>query len=209
MTAAPPPQLKGHRWFAAVYDVLNRGGERRLFAPLRTQIAGGATGQVLEVGAGTGANFPYYTDNAERIVATEPDPFMLRRAQKRAKDGGFRIELHPYPVEALPFPDASFDTVVCTFVLCTVAGPERALAEVRRVLKPEGSFRFIEHVRAAGGMGTVQDVLTPLWSWVGAGCHPNRATGPTIQAAGFVITELNELRPMPLIPIISGVAKPL
>lgn len=201
-------QPKGHRWYAATYDLLNRPMERRVLSRLRPLVAGRATGQVLEIGAGTGANFPYYNrETVKRIVATEPDPFMLRRAQKRAAELELNIELHQCPAEALPFADASFDTVVCTLVLCTVADQARSLAEIKRVLKPDGAFRFLEHVRAEGVVGWVQDVVTPAWRWFGAGCHPNRRTAERIVTAGFEIVELQEQR-LPFLPLIIGVAKP-
>src|SRR5687767_6541630 len=95
-SAKPAPHAHGHRWFAALYDPLTYWTERRLLGPLRASIAGGATGRVLEVGAGTGANFPYY-QNAQTVVATEPDPFMLRRARRRAQDLGLAIELCQCP----------------------------------------------------------------------------------------------------------------
>lgn len=180
--------------------------ERGVLGQLRASIAGGASGQVLEIGAGTGANFPYYRA-AAKVVATEPDPYMLRRARKRAVDLGLDIEIHRSPAEALPFADQSFDSVVSTLVLCTVTDQARSLAEVRRVLKPGGSFRFIEHVRARGLLGRLQDALTPIWRWFGAGCHPNRRTARSIEAAGFEITEM-QARSILLTPLVAGVARP-
>lgn len=198
--------MNGHRWFAALYDPLTRSMERKVLGPFRALIAGGASGRVLEIGAGTGANFPYY-QAAQKVVATEPDPFMLQRARKRADELGFDVELHQHSAEALPFPDHSFDSVVSTLVLCTVADQTRALAEARRVLKPGGSLRFIEHVRAPGLIGRLQDIITPVWRWFGAGCQPNRRTAASIDAAGFEIVEMQR-RPLPFIPLIVGVARP-
>jgi len=200
------PQMKGHRWFAALYDSLTRRMERKVLGQFRVHIAGGAAGRVLEIGAGTGANFPYYKA-AEKVVATEPDPFMLQRARKRAQELGLDVELHQRPSEGLPFPDHSFESVVSTLVLCSVADQARALAEVKRVLKPGGSLRFIEHVRAPGLMGRLQDLVTPVWRWFGAGCHPNRDTARSIQSAGFEIVQIQQ-RPLPFIPLIVGVARP-
>lgn len=202
----PPPRTRGHRWYAAAYDIVNWWAEARLFARYRPWIAGEASGRVLEIGAGTGANFPYYRA-AALLVATEPDPFMLRRARARARRLGRMVRFCQCPAEALPFADASFDAVVSTLVLCTVADPARALAEVRRVLKPSGTFRFIEHVRADGFIGAVQDFVTPVWRWVGAGCHPNRRTATSIRAAGFEIITCEE-HPLPLTPLIIGLAQP-
>jgi len=199
--------VKGHRWFAAAYDVINQWGEATVLGRFRPWIAGQATGRALEIGVGTGAKFPYYRA-VEKIVAIEPDPFMLERARKRAAKLGLDVEFHQGPAEALPFADASFDTVVATLVFCTIGDPSRALAEVRRVLKPEGTFRFIEHVRAEGGLlARVQDALTPLWSRVGAGCHLNRRTVEAIREAGFEIVAMQR-RPFGPTPLMIGVARP-
>lgn len=200
-------QTRGHPWFAALYDTLNRGVERRILAPIRGWVVGEATGRVLEVGAGTGLSFRHYRRDVQ-LVATEPDPYMLPRARRRAAALGLPVEFHAAPAGALPFPDGSFDAVVCTLVLCTVADPVQALGEIRRVLKPEGTFRFIEHVRADGWLGRAQDLVMPVWRRIGAGCHPNRRTGETIEAAGFRIARLEEHR-LPLgMPLIAGVATP-
>jgi ubiquinone/menaquinone biosynthesis C-methylase UbiE len=199
--------MKGHRWFASTYDLLTWWSERGLLRRLRHLVVGVATGSVLEIGAGTGANFLYYRE-AERIVAIDPDPFMLRRAQQRANEKGLAMEFCQCPAEALPFSHASFDTVVSTLTLCTVDDPGRALAEVKRVLKPGGVFRFLAHVRAEGGVtALVQDRLTPLWRWLGAGCHLNRRTAASLEAAGFEIVELQQRRG-PLTPLIIGMARP-
>lgn len=200
------PTRQGHPWFAATYDFLNQFGERRMLGPLRQRLVGAATGQVLELGAGTGANFAYYPPSAT-IMATEPDPFMLARAHKRAAELDSALALCQCPAEALPFADASFDMVVATLVFCSVQDPLRGLTEVRRVLKPTGTFRFIEHVRSDGLSGRVQDMLTPIQQRLGAGCHLNRRTASSIEAAGLAIVELEQRR-LPLTPLIIGVARP-
>jgi len=141
-------------------------------------------------------------------VATEPATFMLSRARKRAVELGLDVEFHDAPAEALPFADASFDTVVATLVLCTVSEQTEPLSEVRRVLKPAGEFRFIEHVRADGGVhARVQDLITLAWSFVGAGCQPNRRTREAVGSAGFDFKRL-ERRWRPITPFIFGVAVP-
>src|SRR5581483_1378704 len=105
-----------------------------------------------------------------------PDPFMLPRARRRARELGLQVVLVECLAEELPFPEASFDVVISTLVLCTVADPARSLSEIRRVLKPGGSLRFIEHVRFDGARGNIQDRLVPIWSYLTAGCQPNRRT---------------------------------
>lgn len=191
----------GHRWFAAIYDRLMASAEKGFMRDVRREIAGGAAGRVLEVGAGTGANFAYYTDGATSIVATEPDPFMARKARSRAETAARQIELKEAPVEILPFGDESFDTVVCTLVLCSVKDQGQALAEIRRVLRPGGQLRFYEHVRYGHTFGALfQDVFTPFWRWVGAGCNPNRNTEQAIREAGLTIETVAMSKPVPPLP---------
>src|SRR3972149_4237805 len=197
MTETAGSGERGHKWFAAIYDRMMASAERSFMKPVREEIAGGASGRVLEAGAGTGANFAHYRDGTE-VVATEPDPFMLERAQKRASAEGRSIDLRQAPAEDLPFGDGSFDTVVCTLVLCTVRDPEKALSEMRRVLKPEGQYRFYEHVRYEHAFGAFwQDLATPVWRWFGAGCHPNRDVAALIQAAAFEFLRLELMKPVP------------
>ncbi|MGH2676258.1 MAG: class I SAM-dependent methyltransferase, partial [Actinomycetota bacterium] len=158
---------------------------------LRTRTAGGARGRVLEVGAGTGFNFPYYPENAD-VVATEPDPEMLRLAEPRAREHG--IDLRPAPAERLPFPDGSFDTVVATGVLCAVDDPARALEEVHRVLRPGGELRFSEHVRAEGAARRLmQRSLDPIHYRLFR-CHIGRDTLLLLREAGFEIEDLDHPR---------------
>ena len=203
-------QEKGHRWFAALYDRLTAGNERRLGPRVRPRLAGEAQGRVLEIGAGTGADFEYFPPDAQ-VVATEPDRYMLERARKRVAELGLsNIELRQAPAEALPFDDGSFDHVISSLVLCTVRDQTKALGEARRVLKPGGTLRFLEHVRndESRAWGTVQDAITPVWRWLGAGCHPNRRTQQAIEAAGFRIEWVEQLRIAPGTPAIYGVARP-
>jgi ubiquinone/menaquinone biosynthesis C-methylase UbiE len=209
-------QPKGHKWFASIYDRLMASAERTFMRKIREEIAGGAKGRVLEVGAGTGANFSYYADGAEEVIAVEPDPYMLERARRKAEDAGRSIELHQAPAEELPFEDDSFDTVVSTLVLCTVPDPKRALSEMRRVLKPSGELRLYEHVRYENAFGAFwQDLITPAWRWFGAGCNPNRDTARIVRESGFEFDGLERFKPVPPLPPmvvtrphIKGVAKP-
>jgi ubiquinone/menaquinone biosynthesis C-methylase UbiE len=208
---------KGHKWFASIYDRMMARAERSFMRAVREEIAGGARGHVLEVGAGTGANFPYYNDHAEEIVATEPDPYMLERARRRAEEVGRSIDLRQAPAEQLPFEDDSFDTVVSTLVMCSVREPLRALSEVRRVLRPSGQLRMYEHVRYDHAFGAFwQDLITPAWRWFGAGCHPNRNTASFVREAGFEFEQLELTKPHPPIPPmvfarphITGIARPV
>jgi ubiquinone/menaquinone biosynthesis C-methylase UbiE len=187
-----PPRVsaeRGHRWFAASYERRGRRGSD-YDEELRSRVAGEAAGRVLEIGAGTGFNFPYYAPEAS-VVATEPDPEMLRRAEPRAREHG--IELRAGPAEHLPFPDASFDTVVSTGVLCAVDDPVRALSEIRRVLRPGGTIRFSEHVRADGPRRAMQVTLDPIHYRLFR-CHIGRDTLRSMREAGFEVEELERLR---------------
>lgn len=117
------------------------------------------------------------------------------------------MEFYQCPAEDLPFEDASFDTVVSSLVFCSVRDVPLALAEIKRILKPQGVCRFIEHVRAEGrDAGKVQDILTPAWRWFGAGCHLNRDTVSRMESAEFEIVEMRR-KPLPLIPLVVGMAR--
>lgn len=198
----------GHPIFAALYDLILHRAEKKFIGPHRAYLAGGATGRVLDVGAGTGLNFGYYPPATE-VVGVEPDPHMLRRAQARAMRLRRRVVLLGEAAEDLPFPAASFDVAVTTLVFCTIPDPDRALGELRRVLRPGGQLRFLEHVRAdRAGWARFQDFITPLWKRIGAGCHPNRDTVGAIRRSGFRIEELNRYAfgPYPVRPFVRGVA---
>ena len=152
--------MKGHPIFAALYDVILGLAERKFLRPHRAYLVGAATGRILDVGSGTGANFPLFSAQAE-VVAIEPDPHMLRRAQAHADRLGRSIKLLAEGAEQLPFPDVSFDVAIATLVFCTIRDPGRALGELRRVLRPGGQLRFLEHVRAkTPGGQRFQDVVT-------------------------------------------------
>ena len=153
------------------------------------ELLGGASGRVLELGAGTGANASHYTDAADSLVLTEPDPHMARRlrAKLAADPPRCAYEVVEAPAEELPVADGSIDTVVSTLVLCTVEAPDRAAAEIARVLRPEGRLLLLEHVRdpREGRLAVWQDRLERPWGWVTGGCHPNRDTRAALAAAGF------------------------
>jgi ubiquinone/menaquinone biosynthesis C-methylase UbiE len=137
-------KANGHRWFAALYDRMGRSEEKGYLGEMRRSLLSGVTGDVLEIGAGTGANFEHYVADA-RVTAIEPDPFMAARAEsKLAALGRTNITLQRGPAETLPFADASFDAIVSTLVLCTVSDVDRCLQEMRRVLRPNGKVLFID-----------------------------------------------------------------
>jgi ubiquinone/menaquinone biosynthesis C-methylase UbiE len=171
------------RIFAAMYDRLMAGTEKAGLAERRHELLARARGRVLEIGAGTGANLAHYPDAVTELVLTEPEEPMAKRLESRAADEGRPVTVTRVPAEQLPFEDDSFDTAVCTLVLCTVRDPERALAEIDRVLKPGGQLLFLEHVRSDDpALAKWQDRLTPLWRRVGHGCNPNRPTPDLIRS---------------------------
>ena len=154
---------------ALLYDPFLALGERRGMAAHRRALLADARGRVLEIGAGTGLNLPHYPEGVD-LVLTEPDPSMLRRLRRRSS-------VVAAPAEALPFADASFDVVVSTMVLCTVADPAAAVREMRRVLRPGGRLLFIEHVRAdSPRLARWQDRLAAPWRTFAVGCHCNVRT---------------------------------
>lgn len=184
-----------HPIFAAVYDACMLPQDWLGFRGQRERTAGAAAGRVLEVGLGTGLNLHLYR-SASAIVGIEPDPCMLRRAEPRARKAPAPVELVTGSGEELPFPDASFDSVVATLVFCTIPDAPRAAREIRRVLKPEGAFHFFEHVRAGRPwVAQIQDRIAPMWRTIFAGCHPNRDTLAIFQAAGLRIEKLWTSRP--------------
>jgi ubiquinone/menaquinone biosynthesis C-methylase UbiE len=178
---------RAHPVFARVYERISTALYAAGEIELRADLAGEASGRVLEPGAGNGLNFAHY-GQAEIVVGMEPEPTMLRLASDRARDAPVTVRLVRGVAEQLPFPDRSFDTVVVSLMLCSVSDPAAAVSEFGRVLRPGGSLRFLEHVRSRRPFWAgVQDVVAGPWSWFGGGCHPNRDTLATLKDAGFEI----------------------
>jgi ubiquinone/menaquinone biosynthesis C-methylase UbiE len=179
--------------------------EKVYVEPLRKEMVGQAEGLVLEVGAGNGLNFAFYNPkHVQRVEATEPDGNMLSYARTRAKTAPVPIILTQAPVEQLPFADASFDSVVCTLVFCSVSDPVRGLQEIQRVLKPGGKLLMIEHVRAQGrATAFAQDLITPFTRLLIGNCHWNRRTEQTVHEAGFQELDLERRTPIgALVPVL-------
>ena len=175
------------------YDALNGQFDRKGFGERRARLVGGLEGDVLEIGAGTGLNVPHYR-RARRVVALEPDGAYGRRLRERAAAAGLPVEVVVGRAESLPFPDESFDHAVTSIALCSVDDLDVALAEIRRVLRPGGSFVFLEHVRGDGHVGRWQDRLTPVQRRLADGCHLNRDTESAIEQAGFRFEEIERFR---------------
>jgi ubiquinone/menaquinone biosynthesis C-methylase UbiE len=174
--------MRGVEQIPWLYDLGLALPERGSFGRWRAWLAGGAAGRTLDLGTGTGRNLPLFPPGA-RAVAIDPFPQNLARARLRAPG----VPLVRARAEALPFRDGAFETVVSGMVLCSVTDPAGALAEVRRVLRPGGVVRLLEHVRASGAWGKLQDLLQPGWTRFTGGCHPNRETEQVVEAAGFAV----------------------
>jgi ubiquinone/menaquinone biosynthesis C-methylase UbiE len=200
------------RIFAAVYDPVMGGTEAAGLRDHRRALLAEARGDVLEIGAGTGANLPFYPPAVSTLTITEPERPMVRRLERRIRARTPQAKLLRAPAEDLPFNDGSFDTAVSTLVLCTVDDQPRALRELRRVLRPGGRVLFIEHVRAdEPKLARLQDRMMPLNARLAHGCHCNRPTLNALRLAGFDVTRLQRdtLRRAPSFvrPLIVGVAE--
>ena len=199
------------RIFAAGYDTFQARMEREFFGKIRHEMLAGASGRVVEIGSGTGANLEHYPPSIEELVCTEPEEPMAKRLRAKAERSGLPVRVVTAPAERLPFEDGSFDTAVAALVLCTVEDPDRTLAEIARVLRPGGRFVFMEHVRATDpGLAKWQDRFHPLWVRFGHGCHCNRPTLDTIEASPLEVEahRRGEIRKAPPIvrPLLTGVA---
>lgn len=161
----------------------------------RRKVVPQARGRVLEIGIGTGLNLPHYNRaRVESITGLDPGLEMHRLAKKRVIKSGLRVELVGLSAEKIPFDDASFDTVVVTYSLCTIPDPVAALREMRRVLKRDGRLIFCEHgVAPDASVRRWQDRLTPMWSKLAGGCHLNRDIPALLREAGFVCKDLETL----------------
>ena len=170
------------RLFARFYDTVSKGSEEAGLRDERRELLASAEGATLEVGAGTGLNLQHYPKAVTRLVLAEPDEHMRRRLARRVEEVKPTAETVDAGVEQLPFPDATFDTAVVTFVLCSVPDQEAALRELARVLKPTGRLLFLEHVRSDDpGLAKWQDRVRPLYNLVG--CNPNRDTLSALEAS--------------------------
>jgi ubiquinone/menaquinone biosynthesis C-methylase UbiE len=174
--------VRGLEQIPWVYDLGLAVLERGPLGRWRRWLASGARGRTLDLGTGTGRTLPLLARDV-RAVALDPHRANLARARRRAP----ALPLVLGRAEALPFRAGVFDTVVAGLVLCSVADPAGALGEVHRVLAEGGTLRAVEHVRAGGVAGKLQDLAQPTWTALTGGCHPNRETEQAIAAAGFAV----------------------
>lgn len=184
-------------------------------AALRRELLAGATGRVIEVGAGTGLNFAHYPGTVSEVVAIEPESTLREVARSAAARAEVPVDLVPGVAEALPVKSEAFDTAVASLVLCSVHEVPRALAELLRVLRPGGELRFFEHGRATGrGLAMVQRALDrTVWPLLMGGCHTGRDPLGEVRAAGFEVVRVRRLKvpergpTLPTSPAVLGLAR--
>lgn len=197
---------------AAVYDRFMETTERNGLRDRRQRLLALAEGDVLEIGAGTGANSRFYSCDWTSLHLTEPSAAMASKMRAKLAANGSSAEVVEAPAEELPLPDESVDTVISTLVLCTVEDLDRSLAEIRRVLRPGGRLLFIEHVRSDDAdRARKQDRWARVWKIPGNGCVCNRETAAAIERAGLEI-ETIERGKLPkaheiVRPLIQGAAR--
>lgn len=201
-------------WFVArVYDLIMRAPERKHIGAWRREILGQVAGDVLEIGAGTGANLDHYGKDLRNLTLLEPDPHMRSQLKAKLAQRDVPAKIGSAVAESLPFADGSFDWVVCTLVLCSVRDQRAALGEIYRVLRPGGGLAFIEHVLDPKDERNRrrQQRYQPLWGAVAAHCQVTRDTQASIVASGFDCANIEEGRmtigPRIVRPMIWGQAR--
>ena len=192
-----------------IIDLAMRNKE---IARLRAAWIPHARGEVLEAGIGSGLNLPFYSPQVQHVYGVDPSLELQRIARKRLPAARFQIEFLPQSAEkALPLADASIDTIVITWTLCSIPNALQALLQIKRLLKPDGRLLFLEHGRAPDRRVVAwQDRLTPFWKSIAGGCHLNRKVDELITAAGFQIAELKTFYlpgPRPMTYTYQGLAQ--
>jgi ubiquinone/menaquinone biosynthesis C-methylase UbiE len=203
-----------HPIFARFFDRFSQGMEQEV-GPYRDEMLAGLSGRVLEVGAGNGMNFARYPATVDEVVALEPEPYLREKAEAAARSAPARVTVRDGVAHPLPFEDDSFDVAVASLVLCSVPDPDHAIAELRRVLRPGGELRFLEHVRSSRPRkARVQKVLdgAGVWPWLIGGCHTGRDTLAALEHAGFTLERVRRVdvgfAANPANPHVVGVAVP-
>ena len=180
---------------------------------LRSQYVPRARGEVLELGIGSGLNLPHYTDEVTSITGVDPSAELSATARERAAELNKPVNVLGISGEDLPIGANTFDTIVCTWTLCSIPNPYRAVEEMRRVLKPGGELLFVEHGRSdEPQIQKWQRRVEPLWKKIGGGCHLTRRADELLEAGGFSVQEKSSgYQPGPKIAafMIHGVATPL
>ena len=180
------------RLFANWYDFFMNPLEKRKFQEIRRDIISKATGNVLEIGSGTGVNFPLYR-GSENVTAIEPSPHMIELSKAKLSQSAVPIKVVQASAEELPFEADSFDTVVATLVFCTIPNPDKAIEEIKRVCKDGGKILLFEHVKMENKFfSTLQNWLTPAWKRVCDGCCLNRETLSLLKAHDISIDKIQK-----------------
>jgi ubiquinone/menaquinone biosynthesis C-methylase UbiE len=209
------PTSLDHRWFARYQARASEKAEREGGAAHRRRMLADLTGDVVEVGAGSGITFRHYPRTVRRVLAMEPEQHLRAMATRAAKDTALPIEVVDGLAEHVPVPDATFDAVVAAGLLCSVPDPARTLAEFARVLRPGGELRFYEHVVSEHGVAADLQRATDalVWPRLFAGCHTSRDTAGSIRNAGFAFVWVERfsfhptLVSIPVAPRILGSAR--
>ena len=204
-----------HPRFSRAYLRMSQTADQRGAVEHRRRLLEGLSGQVIEVGAGQGRNFPHYPATVTEVLAVEPDDTLRALAHATDETAPVAVQVVAGRAEDLPAGDGSYDAIVFCLVLCTITDPHAALTEAARALRPGGQIRFLEHVRSTRTLpALLEDAITPLWSRLGGGCHPGRDTAATITAAGFEIQQIDRfgfaMAPLapPLAHILGRATKP-
>jgi ubiquinone/menaquinone biosynthesis C-methylase UbiE len=193
--------LYHHHIFPRLMDWVMAGGE---FRHLRAELLAQVHGEVLELGIGTGLNLPHYPKAVSWIHAVDPANLLPEIVKKRSTSQSFPIRIQHVTAESLPYDNQSFDFAVSTWTLCTIPDPVKALREVRRVLKPDGVFLFLEHGRSEDErVAAWQDRLNPIQNNIGCGCNLNRKIDQLIEHAGLKIVALDRFQ-MQSVPRLGG-----
>jgi ubiquinone/menaquinone biosynthesis C-methylase UbiE len=182
-----------HPVFARLYPRMARAMDEGGLVEHRRRLLAGLHGQVVEVGAGPGGNFPHYPPEVTRVLAVEPEPRLRDIAERAAAQAPVPIEVTAGLADHIPFADHSMDAAVFCLVLCSVPDPSAALAETRRVLRPGGRLRVLEHGRAAErpGLARIQRLMdATFWPRMAGGCHTGRDTAGAIERAGFAVDRM-------------------
>jgi ubiquinone/menaquinone biosynthesis C-methylase UbiE len=171
--------------------LIERTLSSRQIQAIRTAVLADVYGSVCEIGFGTGLNLPHYPSHIKQITTVDVNPGTFRLAEPRIAASSIKVVHQTLNGERLPFADAAFDAVVCTFTLCSIRNVHQALAEMRRILAPAGQLHFVEHGLAPElRVQWWQHKLTPLIRRIGEGCHLNRDTGAMLDAGGFRILRM-------------------
>jgi ubiquinone/menaquinone biosynthesis C-methylase UbiE len=184
-----PEHAVKHPLFARAYARVAAHEDARGGIENRQELLAGLRGRVVEVGAGIGSNFPHYPQTVTEVVAVEPEPFLRRKAEEAAATAPVPIRVVDGLADQLPLEDESMDAGVASLVLCSVPDQAVALAELKRVIKPDGELRFYEHVisNRASRRGFQRFMDATIWPRIAGGCHMTRDTRAAIEQAGFMV----------------------